>query len=57
MKTKLHILLFSFAVISFAIAIFQFVDQRIWDAGLSLVYSLVFFIGGMMGRSENKKKE
>jgi len=46
-KQNLSILFFVFSFISLVISIYQFVDARILDGILSLIFSTVFFIGGI----------
>jgi len=43
---KMAVLLIVFGVVSLAIAIYQFIDDRLFYGMLSVVYSLVFFVGG-----------
>ena len=56
MKFNIVILLFSFSIISLLIGIFQFTEDRLWESGLSLVYSLAFFTGGMINKVRNSKR-
>jgi hypothetical protein len=55
MKHNIPILLFAFSIISLVIGIFQFTEGEIWEPVLSLVYSLVFFAGGMVSKPKNTK--
>ncbi len=55
MKFKLSILLFVFSAVSLIIGIYQIVNGRTWELVLSMIYSLMFFIGGMIDKTKNKK--
>lgn len=55
MKLNIPFLFFSFSLISLLIGVFQFIKGETWEPLLSLVYSLVFFAGGMAGRSKKVK--
>lgn len=46
MKNKISYLLFLFGIISLSIGFYQIIESRIIDSLLSVVYSIVFFIGG-----------
>ena len=56
MKSKMHILLFVFGFVSLGISVFQFVGGRTLEAILSIVYFSMFFAGGVVYRSKNKKE-
>ena len=52
-------LLFAFSIISLVIAVFQFVKGKTLETILSIIYSSLFFISGMMNkpkRVERNKK-
>jgi predicted Na+-dependent transporter len=55
MKSKIAILFFAFCIVSLIIAVFQFVKGETFETILSIIYSSVFFIGGMMYKSKNGK--
>lgn len=57
MKFNMSVLLFVFSFVSLSIAIFQFISDGKWEIVLSLIYSVMFFTGGMIYRSQNKKAE
>ena len=57
MKSKMHILLFVFGFVSLGISVFQFVGGRTLEAILSIVYFSMFFAGGVVYRSKNKKEQ
>jgi hypothetical protein len=56
MKSKIHILLFAFSLIALIIGIFQFVKGETWEPILSLIYFLMFFVGGMVNFLKRKKE-
>jgi len=56
MKSKIHIMLFTFSAIAFFIGIYQFTKSETWEPILSLIYSLMFFIGGMVNNLRKKKE-
>ncbi|MCB0530800.1 MAG: hypothetical protein H6574_10890 [Lewinellaceae bacterium] len=43
---KVEILLPVFGLLSAGIAVYQFIDGRMWDSFLSVLFSVVFFAGG-----------
>ena len=55
MKSKIHILLFVFSAIALIIGIYQFIKGETWEPILSIIYFLMFLIGGII--SSNKVKE
>ena len=55
MKSKIAILFFAFCIVSLIIAVFQFVKGETFETILSIIYSSVFFIGGVMYKSKNGK--
>ena len=57
MKPKLHLLLFLFSSVSFLISLYQFIDGRIMEGILSVIYSAVFFAAGIYNKAgKNKEK-
>ena len=57
MKFRLSILLFVFSAVSLIIAVYQIVNGKTWELVLSLIYTLMFFIGGIVDITKNKKGE
>jgi len=51
-KKAISNLLFAFCAISLAIAVYQIVDSRPAASVLSIVYSLVFLVGGVATRRD-----
>jgi len=51
-KKTLSNLLLTFAAISLAIAIYQFIGLKTTGGILSVVYSVVFIVGGLAARRE-----
>ncbi len=43
-KSNLSTLMFTFSIISLLVAIYQFVDARIFDGILSIIFSIVFIV-------------
>ncbi len=50
---KVHILLFSVALISIGIAIYQFLDNRIYAGIFSSVMFCILFVGGIINRNKD----
>lgn len=55
MKFNIPVLLFLFSAVSLLIGVFQFVNGEVWEPLLSLIYSLVFFAGGMISKPKKEK--
>ena len=56
-RIHLSIMLYMFSIISLIISIYQFLDNRIFNGALSLIFFSVFLTGGIHNHLKIKKVE
>lgn len=57
MKFVLSVLPFVFGIVSLIIGIYQIIIGRTWEVVLSMIYSIIFFTGGIIYNIKNKREQ